>query len=139
MASRHHQSEATPLGSLKPIQGILLQGLFYSNDLPMECFHYEEAHTCFYASFRHRCIEVKQYVDLRPFQDTLFLLIIMSKDERLCYISTKVQMFYTKVHSIVVGVTFKVTMYGQSFLVFSQSIKCVLGMLGLIEHVISFS
>lgn len=43
-------------------------------------------------------------------------------------------MLYVNMHFIVTGLTFLVTMYGQSFLFCTQSIRHVLGMSHLINH-----
>ncbi|KAL6329708.1 hypothetical protein AAG906_035356 [Vitis piasezkii] len=52
MASRCRPREVTSPRSLKPIQGIPLQGSLYMDDLPMECLHFEESYAHFMPLFK---------------------------------------------------------------------------------------
>ena len=92
----------------------------------------------------HR-VMVECVVDLRAFQDTVFPTIVRDKGQEtlFClqwtYYPHLVHIFYANMHLVMVGVTFRVTMYGQSFLVSSCSIWYVLSMLKLEVFVPSFS
>ena len=85
--------------------------------------------------FCDRRIEVKCPINLHAFLETLLLTIIHEwKWETLfslqgTYYPYQVQ--NTNMYSVFVGITFRVTTYDQSFLVFSRSIRCVLSCLDL--------
>ena len=104
-----------------PNQGIPFHGPFDLDDLYVECFHTEKSHSRYYASFREQRVEVECHVDLHAFQDTPLLTIIRERmweslfSLRGVAYPHYVQMFYLNIHSIVVGLTSRVTMYSQSF------------------------
>ena len=137
MASHRHPWEVILPRSPMPIQGIIFQGLFNLNNLPLECFYSGEAHTRYYVVFRDHHIKIKRLIDLHALLDTLLPTIIHEKgwDTLLSLLRTHylhlMQMFYVNMHSFVARVTFQVTMYGQSFLVSTLFIRCVLGIFHL--------
>lgn len=100
------------------IQGILFQGLFNLNNLPLECFYSEKAHTRYYVVFRDHHIKIKRPIDLHAFLDILLPTIIHEKgwETLLSLLGIHylhlMQMFYVNMHSFVARVTFQVTMYG---------------------------
>lgn len=80
MASRRPPWEVTLRSSPMSIRGIPLQGPFDLDDLHLERFHSEEAHTHYYTAFRDRHIKIKCLIDLRAFLDTLLTTIICERD-----------------------------------------------------------
>lgn len=54
MARRCHPRELFPPEPQSPesIQGLSIQGPFDLDDLPLECFHYEEVHDRYYSIIR---------------------------------------------------------------------------------------
>ena len=144
MASHRCQCEVIPPRSLMLIQGIAIEGSFNLWGLLIECFHCVEAYDCFYIFFFcDRRIEVKCPINLHAFLETLLLTIIHEwRWETLfslqgTYYPYQVQ--NTNMYSVFVGITFRVTTYDQSFLVFSRSIRCVLSCLNLTLTFLFFS
>lgn len=84
----------------------------------MECFHRQESHDRYYTSFCDCHVKVEDVIDLRVFQDIVLPAIIREWGwETLfstqgTYYPHLVLMFYANIHLVVVGVTFRVTMYG---------------------------
>ena len=124
----------TPLRSLEPIQGIALQGSFDPSNLPMECFYYQKAHDCLYASFQSHRIEVESSIELRAFQDTPLFAILREKGwETLfnlhgSYYPILVRMFHTNMHIVSPCCSFWVTMFSQSFQITSFLVRRVFDM-----------
>lgn len=129
MFSRRCQRDVTPPRSLEPIQGISLQGCFNPFDIFIECFYSQDARNHFYAHFQSCCIEVKHSIDLRDFQDTIFLPFLEREGENYCLpYKVLIILFYVNMHTISLSHSFWVIMFGQSFHITSLLVRRVLDM-----------